>query len=273
MLGNTEGSGALLILWTAAGLSLFSFVNVLVWRLPRNMNFLTDRSRCPFCGQTLNWRDLIPVFSWLLLKGRCRYCGEKIPLRYPLTELWGGFCSLLCAKFWGISWNAGVMLMFLALLTAVSQIDQDTMEIPDGLNGAIFLLAVLALAQDGLLAARLDGWELAKWMAKERLLGMISVSLPMFLLILMIPGAFGGGDVKLMAGIGLFLGWRRCLVSFMAAVLTGGIYGGFLILTGRKGRKDHFAFGPFLCAGAGLAAFFGNQILQWYLSAFFCSIP
>ena len=81
MLGNTEGSGALLILWTAAGLSLFSFVNVLVWRLPRNMNFLTDRSRCLFCGQTLNWRDLIPVFSWLLLKGRCRYCGEKIPLR------------------------------------------------------------------------------------------------------------------------------------------------------------------------------------------------
>ena len=97
MLGNTEGSGALLILWTAAGLSLFSFVNVLVWRLPRNMNFLTDRSRCLFCGQTLNWRDLIPVFSWLLLRGRCRYCGEKIPLRYPLSELWGGFCSLLCA--------------------------------------------------------------------------------------------------------------------------------------------------------------------------------
>ena len=213
------------------------------------------------------------MFSWLLLKGRCRYCGEKIPLRYPLTELWGGFCSLLCAKFWGISWNAGVMLVFLALLTAVSQIDQDTMEIPDGLNGAIFLLAVLALAQDGLLAARLDGWELTKWIAKERLLGMVSVSLPMFLLILMIPGAFGGGDVKLMAGIGLFLGWRRCLVSFMAAVLAGGIYGGFLILTGRKGRKDHFAFGPFLCAGAGLAAFFGNQILQWYLSVFSCSIP
>ena len=85
--------------------------------------------------------------------------------------------------------------------------------------------------------------------------------------------AIGGGDVKLMAGIGLFLGWRRCLVSFMAAVLAGGIYGGFLILTGRKGRKDHFAFGPFLCAGAGLAAFFGNQILQWYLSVFSCSIP
>ena len=106
----------MIIVWTAAGLSLFSFVNVLVWRLPRNMNFLTDRSRCLFCGQTLNWRDLIPVFSWLLLKGRCRYCGEKIPLRYLLTELWGGFCSLLCVKCWGISWKAGEMLVFLALL-------------------------------------------------------------------------------------------------------------------------------------------------------------
>ena len=112
------------------------------------------------------------------------------------------------------------------------------------------------MLRTGLLAARLDGWELAKWMAKERLLGMISVSLPMFLLILMIPGAFGGGDVKLMAGVGLFLGWRRCLVSFMAAVLAGGIYGGFLVLTGRKGRKDHFAFGPFFVRRSRSGCFF-----------------
>ena len=131
MLGNTEGSGALLILWTAAGLSLFSFVNVLVWRLPRNMNFLTDRSRCLFCGADAKLEGLDSGVQLLLLKGRCRYCGEKIPLRYLLTELWGGFCSLLCVKCWGISWKAGEMLVFLALLTAVSQIDQDTMEIPD----------------------------------------------------------------------------------------------------------------------------------------------
>ena len=168
----------------------------------------------------------------------------------------------------------GEMLVFLALLTAVSQIDQDTMgnsRRPE--RRYLFLLAVLALAQDGLLAARLDGWELAKWMAKERLLGMISVSLPMFLLILMIPGAFGGGDVKLMAGVRIVFRLET-LSGFLYGCGAGrGIYGGFLVLTGRKGRKDHFAFGPFLCAGAGLAAFFGNQILQWYLSAFFCSIP
>ncbi len=254
-----------MIVWTAAGICLFSFMNVLVYRLPRNMNFLTDRSRCPFCGRTLGWRDLIPVVSWLLLKGRCRYCGEKISLRYPLTELWGGICSLLCAEFWGVSRSGGIMLIFLALLTAVSQIDQETMEIPDELNALILFAAVLSLLSDGLAAAHLGGWALAGRVAGERLMGMACVSIPMFLLILAIPGAFGGGDVKLMAGIGLFLGWRRCLVSFMTAVMAGGIYGGFLVLTGRKGRKEHFAFGPFLCAGAGLAAFWGDQILSWYL--------
>ena len=91
----------MIIVWTAAGLCLFSFVNVLVWRLPRNMNFLTDRSRCPFCGQTLNWRDLIPVFSWLLLKGRCRYCGEKIPLRYPADGAVGRFLQSAVRKILG----------------------------------------------------------------------------------------------------------------------------------------------------------------------------
>lgn len=246
------------VLWILAGASLFSFINVLVYRMPRGMDFVKSRSICPSCGQNLKWGDLIPVLSWLMLGGRCRYCHKRISPRYPLIELWGGICGFLCMKSFGAMWQTLLGLSFLALLTAVSLIDWDTMEIPDELNATVFLIGVLAAAGD---IFGLTGSILA-----ERLIGMICVSFPMFLLILLIPDSFGGGDVKLMCGIGFFLGWKKCILSFALAVMAGGIYGGCLLAAGKKKRKDHFAFGPFLCGGAAAACLFGDRILEWYLN-------
>ena len=103
----------------------------------------------------------------------------------------------------------------------------------------------------------------------SRLIGMICISLPLYLIVLFIPEGFGGGDIKLMAVIGFFLGWKMSLTAFMLAVFSGGIYGIGLLFSKKKGAKEHFAFGPFLCAGTALTLFVGERLLSWYLSIIF----
>ncbi len=147
-----------------------------------------------------------------------------------------------------------IVLSFLCVLAVVAWTDHRTMEIPDILPAAILFLSV---------AAYLTGREPDLF---SRFIGFFSVSLPMLLMTLAIPGAFGGGDIKLMAACGAFLGWRTALESSFFAILGGGIWGIWLLISGKAGRKDHFAFGPFLCAGAVIAFFGGDQILGWYLS-------
>lgn len=223
------------------GAALFSFMNVVAWRLPRGMDPLKGRSVCPQCGHKLGAPDLVPVFSWLFLRGRCRHCGAHIPARYLLVELLGGVLALGCTwrygaayalpgGLFGMSWAALLALAVCGILLSVSLIDAETQTIPDRLN--------LALA--------------------------LCVSVPMFLLCLVIDGAFGGGDIKLMAAAGLFLGWQNTLLAMFFGIVFGGIYGIYLLAAKKAGKKDHFAFGPFLCAGIVIAMLFGGPVLEWY---------
>ncbi|SHE37611.1 prepilin peptidase [Lactonifactor longoviformis] len=246
------------------GASFFSFLNVVIYRLPKKISFVGGRSFCPICGETLKGRDMIPIFSYLLLRGRCRNCGAPISSRYPLVEALGGCFSVLCLRqfgntgegFYQITLSAVTVFAFLSILTTVTFIDLDTMEIPNGL--------VLAAAGCGLVSV----FVFPDITLLSRIIGVFSVSVPLLLITLLIPGAFGGGDIKLMAACGLFLGWQLSLVSLFLAVLSGGLYGGGLLAAEKKGRKEHFAFGPFLCAGMGIAFFCGNEILNWYLGFF-----
>ena len=209
------------------GAALFSFMNVVAWRLPRGKNPLTGRSFCPQCGAALTAGDLVPVFSWLFLRGRCRHCRAPIPVRYLLVELLGG------------------------VLLSIALIDAETQLIPNRLNAAVAVLAVLNL----LLSP-------ARWAGA--LIGMVCISVPMLLLCLAIPGAFGGGDIKLMAAAGLFLGWQHTLLAMFFGILGGGFYGIYLLAARKADKKDHFAFGPFLCVGIVLALLFGDPVLAWY---------
>ena len=152
------------------GAALFSFMNVVAWRLPRGMDPLKGRSVCPQCGHTLGAPDLVPVFSWLFLRGRCRHCGAHIPARYLLVELLGGVLALGC------TWRYGAAYA-----------------LPGGLFGMSWA-ALLALAVCGALSVLLSP---AAWL--PHVIGALCVSVPMFLLCLVIDGAFGGGDIKLMA--------------------------------------------------------------------------
>lgn len=244
---------------------IFSFADVVADRLPRKISFVKGRSYCPSCGHTLSWYDMIPVVSWLLLRGKCRQCRCRIPARYPVTEAMGmavAELSLLCFGGWNGYWheiNLCVLTVFslLTLLLIIAQIDQQTMEIPNGLVIACIVPATMAV------------FAFPDVTLTERLIGFFSVSLPLFAITLAVPGAFGGGDIKLMAVIGFFLGWKMSLTAFMLAVFSGGIYGIGLLLSKKKGAKEHFAFGPFLCAGTALTLFVGEWLLSWYLSIIF----
>ena len=243
------------------GASIFSFVNVLIYRVPRKMPFGNERSICPSCGNVLKGYDMIPVFSWFILGGKCRYCKSRISLRYPLVELLGGILAVFSMYWFGNLENISAMgmgrtvlvIVLLGILTAVTFVDIEYMEIPNGFVAAVAVCGVIAY----FLFPETGIW--------ERLIGMVAVSGVLLLMALAIPGAFGGGDIKLMAAAGLVLGWRQVVVAALIAVLTGGIYGIYLLAAKKKERKDHFAFGPFLCFGIAVSVFVGKMLMEWYL--------
>ena len=252
------------------GSSVFSFLNVVIFRVPRGEEFIKTRSHCPGCGRTLTPLELIPVVSYVCLGGKCRTCGSKIGLRDVLVELLGSCLCIL--SFWYYfqapveSLAAGLLgdfcgrflaaltaFAFFSVLTVITFIDIDTMEIKPGTVIAVAVLAVISY------------FTMPPVSILSRIIGALCVSLPMFLLTLVINGAFGGGDIKLMAAAGLFLGWKTTLVSTLLAFVFGALWAVWLLISKKKGRKDHFAFGPFLCMGMAAGLLYGDAVIQWYL--------
>ncbi len=202
------------------------------------------------------------MFSWLFLRGRCRHCGAGIPVRYFLVEVLGGVLALGCTRrygaayglpegLFGMSWAALLALAVCGILLSVALIDAETQIIPDRLNAALAVCGVLSIVLSP-----------AAWL--PHVIGALCVSVPMVILCLAIPGAFGGGDIKLMAAAGLFLGWQNTLLAMFFGILGGGFYGIYLLAAKKAEKKDHFAFGPFLCVGIVIAMLFGTPILEWY---------
>lgn len=238
------------------GACFFSFINVLAYRIPRKIPYWSGRSKCTSCMHVLGPVDMIPVAGWFIIGGKCRYCKAPVSPRYAAVELLGGIQGILCWWKSGISVESAIVFAFLSILTLVALVDADTMEIPNGFVAAVAILGVVSLV---------SGMEPG---FMSRMIGVFCVSLPMLILALAIPGAFGGGDIKLMAAGGLMLGWRMELFAMFAAILTGGIYGIWLLASGKKERNAHFAFGPFLSAGMAAAILVGEPVLSWYLGLF-----
>ncbi len=242
-----------ILLALVLGLMLGSFYNVVIIRVPRGESIVHHPSRCPGCQTRLTIPDLFPVLSYLLLRGRCRHCGQHIPVRYPLVELGGGFIAVVSYLFFGVGPEGLLALVFLSLLLILSAIDLEHFLLPDSIVG--FGVAV------GLPLAMVVWWP--QWFDP---LGGFLVGGGLFLLIAVVSrGGMGGGDIKMAAMIGLYLGWKMALLSFLAAFIVGGALGSIFLLLGIKGRKDHLPFGPMLAVGAALALFWGPTILEWYL--------
>ena len=199
------------------GMCVASFMNVVIDRVPRGENFVSGRSHCDSCGKVIAWYDLIPVVSYLVLRGRCRYCHCKIPVRGFFIEIFGGVIGVFCFYRFGFEYET--ILMFVRQMSLVDSI-----------------------------------------------IGMFCISLPMFLLNLVIPDSFGGGDIKLMFASGIALGWKYSLLAAFIGILIAGIYCIYLILTKKVDKKGHIAFGPYLSIGIFIALCYGYEIISWYLN-------
>lgn len=232
-----------------------SFLNVVIHRLPREESVVSPRSRCPHCGKAIAWRDNLPVLSWLLLRGRGRCCARPISPRYPLVEAAVAVFSAVLWLRWGAEapvFAAGAALACGGLL-AVALIDWDTFLIPDELSSGLALSGLLFCAVNPYFdAGPFGAWWLAPWWSvRGAALG--------FLLgwgvaaggeALFGRDAFGGGDVKLMAGIGAWAGLTGVFDALMIGSCLGSVYGLWLLRYKRMKRSDPIPFGPFLAAGA-----------------------
>lgn len=256
----------------AFGAAIGSFLNVVVYRIPANLSILFPASRCPHCLHQLGKRENIPVFGWLWLRGRCRWCRSKISPRYPVVEAVTGLVFLAVFFQFGVSWETLGYWAFLSWLLALSLIDLDTMTLPNvltksGLVVGLVFQSTIAWQENANLAGVATGLMSA---IAAAVLGIWLLDIITFVgSIAFGQAAMGGGDAKLAAMIGAWLGWQYLLLSGLIACATGAFIGGGAIAVGLLSRRQPMPFGPFLALGAALTVFWGEIILSSYLELFF----
>ncbi|MBP8718620.1 MAG: prepilin peptidase [Candidatus Atribacteria bacterium] len=240
------------------GLIIGSFSNVCIYRIPRQESLIRPGSHCPKCNQPIKFYDNIPLVSFIILKGKCRYCKEKISWQYPLVEFLTGIIYLLLFLRYGLQLVTFVYMFFCSALIIITFIDLKENIIPDVLSLPFLLLGFLM------------SFFLKNLSPINSLLGILAGG--GVLLLVAILGSFlfkkeamGGGDIKLAAMVGAFLGWQLTLLSLFLSFFTGAIIG-IVILIKNKGESDPIPFGPFIALGTIIALFFGNSIINWYLS-------
>ena len=247
------------------GLIVGSYLNVVVYRLPRGISTVAPRSRCPECGEAIRAVDNIPVVSFLLLGGRCRACSSRISWRYPLIEAATAALFVACWLRFGPTFEAFAAALFGSLLLALAIIDIDHMILPDALTWPAIVLGILL--QPLLPWARLwDGpWGAMAGAAAGALLGagvLLAVWLAWYLI--RHEEGMGLGDVKMLAAIGAFLGWKGVLVALFFGALTGAVVGLTLMAFGGFGAKSKLPFGAFLALGGLVALFAGEPLVRAY---------
>ncbi|MEG0451471.1 MAG: prepilin peptidase [Coprobacillus sp.] len=237
------------------GASIASFINVVIYRVPLEISVAKGRSFCPKCQKTLKPYDMIPVLSWFILKGKCRFCGEPISFRYPAIEFVGGLLAIICFYRYGIDWMTLISFSFSMILLAICMIDYDIMIIPNGLVICCFIVGLLSI----------PALDISLF---DRIIGFFIVSAPLYILTLIIPDCFGGGDIKLFAVGGMLMGYQSLLVGAFISIVIAGVYGGYLMITHKVDKKDHMAFGPYICFGLFVSLLYGQEILNIYLRLF-----
>jgi len=243
------------------GLSLGSFANVCIYRIPLKQSIVHPPSSCPHCGGRIRFYDNIPLLSYLLLMGKCRNCRHPISYRYPIVECLTGLLSLILFTIYGVSFQYLLSLLCAATLVIISFIDLDHRIIPDVLSlpgvaagWAVSLFPWGVYWLDSLIGTLAGGGSLyIVAVAYERLTG---------------REGMGGGDIKLLAMIGAWMGWEALPLVVLIASLTGAVIGLVFILFSGKGYRFRIPFGPFLSLGALLYLFFGRDLTRWYFGLF-----
>lgn len=236
------------------GIVIGSFLNVCILRIPNGESIAKERSHCMKCGYQLKWYDLVPLFSYLFLGGRCRKCKEPISKQYPIIEGINGFLYVLIFVVKGWNFDAVIYCLLASALLTLSVIDFRTYEIPFGINVFIFILGVVHLV------LHISDW-------KEYLIGFVLVSGIFEIILRLSKGkAIGGGDVKLMAAAGLLIGWKNAYLAMVAGCVIGSVIHLIRMKVTKEGHV--LAMGPYLAVGIFLAVMWGEPFLNWYFSLY-----
>ena len=236
------------------GIVIGSFLNVCIFRIPGKENIVKVRSHCTHCGYQLKWYDLVPLFSYIFLGGKCRKCKKKISMQYPIIEAVNGFLYILVFLVNGWSVESILYCLLVSALLVLSVIDFRTYEIPFGINLFILTLGLIHLFLDP-----------ANW--SNYVIGLVSVSAFLYFIYQVSGGrGIGGGDVKLMAACGLLLGWKLIIFAFLFGCIIGSVVH---LLRMKISRVPHvLAMGPYLALGVFIAALYGDRLIQLYLQLY-----
>ena len=256
-------TGLIVVVCAVLGLLIGSFLNVVIWRVPRGESIVRPPSHCPSCGHEVRVRDNVPVVSWLLLRGRCRDCSAPVSARYPLVEALTAALFVVFAVDLGADWSLPAYLYLAAVGVALTFIDLDHKRLPNVLTLPSYGVAGVLLG----LAAVLDdrGDDLLRGV-----LAMAALFAFYFVLAFVYPAGMGFGDVKLSGVLGLYLGWvgwGALVVGAFAGFLLGGVLGALLMAVRKAGRKSAIPFGPFMLAGALVGLLWGERIADAYVGS------
>ncbi len=236
------------------GIVIGSFLNVCIYRIPKAESIVKVRSHCMNCGYQLRWYDLVPLLSYIALRGKCRKCHTKLSPQYPIIEAANGL--LYCFVFYvlGVTIYSGLICLLVSALLALSVIDFRTYEIPIGFNVFILALGLIHLALD-----------YQNWL--QYVIGLVAVSLFLYVIYLVTKGrGIGGGDIKLMAACGLLIGWKLIILAFFLGCIIGAVVH---LLRMKLSNAEHvLAMGPYLSIGVFIAAMWGTKLIDWYTSVY-----
>lgn len=244
------------------GLSVGSFLNCVIYRLETGQSFLKGRSFCPYCRHTLSWKDLIPVLSFLFLKGKCRYCHQKISFQYPLVELATGLIFVLVFHYSiGNLQFAILNLIISCFLIVIFVFDLKHYLIPDKVIYSAIAVSGIWYFVSGILGYY------TKYEIRNTIYAAFGAAGFFFLIYLISKEKWLGlGDVNLAFLMGLFLGWPKILIALFFSFFIGAVVGLVLIALKKKTMKSEIPFAPFLVSGTFISLFFGQSIINWYLS-------
>ncbi len=233
------------------GIVIGSFLNVCIYRIPNKENIVTTRSHCMSCGHQLKWYELLPLISFVVQKGKCRECGTKLSVQYPLIEGLNGVLYVITFYINGLTIDSLLYCLLISALLALSVIDERTHEIPIGFNIFILCLGII------MTVLHYDDW-------LNHVIGFFAVSVFIEIIIIVTRGrGMGGGDMKLMATAGLMLGWKEIILAFILGCILGAII--HVLRMKVKGAERVLAFGPYLSLGILISVWFGTPLITWYL--------
>ena len=272
-MGNTVDNTIIAIALAAVGVVLYIFLNVVIRRLVAVVRSQEEYDE-DVDGKMTKAEKQAFEESKIVEQGKRRIGFKEVYAEYKgrfiVTAVLGGILGGLVGYNFGTTFDAAIYFIFFAVLTIVAFVDMDTMEIPPVLNLIILVLGIICLV-GSFIAKDADGLLGISW--SSRLIGFLSVSVFMLIVTLLVAGAFGGGDIKLMAAAGLLLGWKGTLIAFLIGLIVGAIIGIVLMSRKKKGGKEHMPFGPSLCIGLVMAVLVGNQLIDWYMNIIKNAMP